>query len=199
MSRVYNFSAGPAALPLEVLETIRNDIPDWQSTGMSVMEVSHRSKDFVALAERAEANFRELLAIPDSYSVLFVQGGATLQMSMAPMNLAGSDDTVDYVITGSWGKKAAGEARTSRTSRHGNGAAKRRTFILRRTKPLPASSFILCPQATSRSLPTCPARFFPVRSMLVDTVSFTPGHRKISGRLVSRWSLSAMTCWIAHR
>jgi phosphoserine aminotransferase len=111
MSRVYNFSAGPAALPLEVLETIRNDIPDWQGTGMSVMEVSHRSAEFVALAERAEANFRELLGIPESYSVLFTQGGATLQMSMAPMNLTGADDTVDYVITGSWGKKAAGEAR----------------------------------------------------------------------------------------
>lgn len=111
MSRVYNFSAGPAALPLEVLQTIRNDIPDWQATGMSVMEVSHRSKEFVALAERAEANFRELLAIPSDYSVLFTQGGATLQMSMAPMNLAGADDTVDYVVTGSWGKKAAAEAR----------------------------------------------------------------------------------------
>ena len=111
MSRVYNFSAGPAALPLEVLETIRNDIPDWQGTGMTVMEVSHRSKDFVALAERAEANFRDLLGIPDGYSVLFAQGGATLQMSMAPMNLAGADDTVDYVVTGSWGKKAAGEAK----------------------------------------------------------------------------------------
>jgi phosphoserine aminotransferase len=111
MSRVHNFSAGPAALPPEVLETIRNDIPDWQGTGMSVMEVSHRSKEFVAVAERAEANFRALLGVPDDYSVLFTQGGATLQMSMAPMNLAGADDTVDYVITGSWGKKAAGEAR----------------------------------------------------------------------------------------
>ncbi len=111
MSRVYNFSAGPAALPLEVLQAIRNDIPDWEGTGMSVMEVSHRSKEFVALAERAEANFRALLDIPDDYSVLFAQGGATLQMSMAPMNLAAAGDTVDYVITGSWGKKAAGEAR----------------------------------------------------------------------------------------
>ncbi|MDH3577968.1 MAG: 3-phosphoserine/phosphohydroxythreonine transaminase [Gammaproteobacteria bacterium] len=110
MSRVFNFSAGPAALPLEVLETIRNDIPDWQGTGMSVMEVSHRGKNFVELAARAEANVRELLEIPDNYSVLFVQGGATLQMAMAPLNLAGPDDTVDYVVTGSWGKKAAGEA-----------------------------------------------------------------------------------------
>jgi len=110
MSRVHNFSAGPAALPLNVLEKIRNDIPDWQGTGMSVMEVSHRSKDFVELAARCEANLRQLLSIPDDYSVLWAQGGATLQMAMAPLNLAGSDDTVDYVVTGSWGKKAAAEA-----------------------------------------------------------------------------------------
>jgi phosphoserine aminotransferase len=111
MSRVHNFSAGPAALPLEVLETIRNDIPDWRGSGMSVMEVSHRSKDFVELAARAEANLRTLLAIPDDYAVLFTQGGATLQMAMAPLNLTAPGDKVDYVITGSWGKKAAGEAK----------------------------------------------------------------------------------------
>jgi len=111
MSRVFNFSAGPAALPLEVLETIRNDIPDWQDTGMSVMEVSHRGKEFVELAARAEANVRELLNIPSDYSVLFTQGGATLQMSMVPLNLAAPGDTVDYVVTGSWGKKATGEAK----------------------------------------------------------------------------------------
>ncbi|MDH3613354.1 MAG: 3-phosphoserine/phosphohydroxythreonine transaminase [Gammaproteobacteria bacterium] len=110
MSRVYNFSAGPAALPLEVLEIIREDIPDWQGTGMSVMEISHRSKEFVGLAERCEANLRELLSIPDDYSVLWTQGGATMQMAMAPLNLTGPDSTVDYVVTGSWGKKAAGEA-----------------------------------------------------------------------------------------
>ncbi len=110
MSRVFNFSAGPAALPLEVLETIREDLPDWQGTGMSVMEISHRSKQFVALAARAEANVRELLSIPDDYSVLFPQGGATLQMAMAPLNLTAPGDTADYVVTGSWGKKAAGEA-----------------------------------------------------------------------------------------
>jgi len=110
MSRVFNFSAGPAALPLEVLETIRNDLPDWLGSGMSVMEVSHRGKDFVALAARAEATLRELLAVPDDYSVLFPQGGATMQMAMAPLNLSAPGDTVDYVVTGSWGKKAAGEA-----------------------------------------------------------------------------------------
>lgn len=101
MSRVHNFSAGPAALPLDVLEIIRNDIPDWQGTGMSVMEISHRSKEFIELAARCESNLRQLLSIPDGYSVLWTQGGATLQMAMAPLNLAGPDDTVDYVVTGS--------------------------------------------------------------------------------------------------
>lgn len=110
MSRVHNFSAGPAALPEEVLEIIRSDIPDWGGTGMSVMEISHRSKEFIALAERCEANLRELLGIPANYKVLWIQGGATLQMAMAPWNLATAGDAVDYVITGSWGKKAAGEA-----------------------------------------------------------------------------------------
>ncbi len=110
MSRVFNFSAGPAALPLEVLEKIRNDLPDWQGTGMSVMEVSHRGKEFMELAARAEANLRELLGVPDDYSVLFPQGGATMQMAMAPLNLAAPGDTADYVVTGSWGKKAATEA-----------------------------------------------------------------------------------------
>ena len=110
MSRVYNFSAGPAALPLQVLERIRSEVLDWQGTGMSVMEVSHRGNQFVELAERAESNLRNLLAIPDDYSVIFPQGGATMQMSMVPLNLAAPGDTADYVVTGSWGKKAAVEA-----------------------------------------------------------------------------------------
>ena len=110
MSRVHNFSAGPAALPLPVLETIKQDLPDWRGLGMSVMEVSHRGKDFVELAARAESNLRKLLDISDDYSVLFTQGGATMQFSMAPLNLAEPDDTIDLVQTGSWGKKAAGEA-----------------------------------------------------------------------------------------
>ena len=113
MSRVYNFSAGPAALPLEVLETIRQDIPDWQGTGMSVMEISHRSKEFIDLAARCEANLRSLLSISDDYAVIWTQGGATLQMAMVPLNLAAPDDTVDYVQTGSWGKKAFSEAKKS--------------------------------------------------------------------------------------
>ncbi len=109
MPRVYNFSPGPAALPLEVLERIREDIPDWNGSGMSVMEVSHRSKAFMHVAEKAEQDLRALLAIPGDYSVLFMQGGATLQFAMAPMNLARADDTADYIQTGSWSRKAIAE------------------------------------------------------------------------------------------
>ena len=110
MSRVYNFSAGPAVLPPEVLQQVREDIPSWKNSGMSVMEVSHRGKDFVATAEKAEQDLRDLMAIPDDYSVLFLQGGATLQFAMVPLNLSRAGDTVDYVQTGSWSKKAIGEA-----------------------------------------------------------------------------------------
>lgn len=111
MSRVYNFSAGPAAIPLPVLEQVRDDIPDWSGTGMSVMEISHRSKEFVELAGSAEQDLRGLLGIPDDYAVLFLQGGATLQFAMVPLNLSAPGQTVDYVNTGSWSKKAIAEAR----------------------------------------------------------------------------------------
>lgn len=110
MRRVYNFSAGPAALPEPVLQRARAELLDWDCTGMSVMEVSHRSAEFIAVAARAEADLRELLDVPDQYRVLFLQGGATLQFAAVPLNLASAESTVDYVITGSWGKKAQGEA-----------------------------------------------------------------------------------------
>ena len=110
MSRAYNFSPGPAVLPIEVLEKIREDIPDWNGSGMSVMEVSHRGQAFLDVAEKAEQNLRDLLSIPKNYSVLFMQGGATLQFAMAPLNLSRPGDTADYVKTGSWSKKAIAEA-----------------------------------------------------------------------------------------
>lgn len=110
MSRVYNFSAGPAMLPPAVLQQVRQDIPSWNNSGMSVMEVSHRGKDFMAMAEKAELDLRELLQIPADYSVLFLQGGATLQFAMVPLNLAENGDRVDYVRTGSWSGKAIAEA-----------------------------------------------------------------------------------------
>ena len=109
--RVFNFSAGPAVLPLEVLEQARDEMTDWNGSGMSVMEVSHRGKAFVATAQQAEADLRELLSIPASYKVLFLQGGATAQFSAVPLNLAAEGATVSYVNTGAWSKKAIGEAK----------------------------------------------------------------------------------------
>ena len=109
--RVYNFAAGPATLPIEVLERARDELTDWRGSGMSVMEVSHRSKAFVAVAEQAEADLRELLGIPAAYKVLFLQGGATSQFSAVPLNLAGPGAVADYLNTGQWSSKAIAEAR----------------------------------------------------------------------------------------
>jgi phosphoserine aminotransferase len=109
--RVHNFAPGPAALPREVLEQAREELLDWDHCGMSVMEISHRSKAFERVAAEAEQDLRELLAIPRNYSVLFVQGGATGQFSFVPMNLASASDTVDYLNTGHWSGKAIGEAK----------------------------------------------------------------------------------------
>jgi phosphoserine aminotransferase len=109
--RVFNFAAGPATLPLEVLTQAQAEMTDWKSSGMSVMEVSHRSKAFIAVAQEAEADLRELLNIPANYKVLFLQGGATGMFSAIPMNQATADSTVDYVNTGAWSKKAIGEAK----------------------------------------------------------------------------------------
>src|SRR5512144_491109 len=109
--RVFNFSAGPAVLPEAVLQRAAAEMLDWHGSGMSVMEMSHRGKEFVAIAERAEADLRELLAIPAGYKVLFLQGGATLQFAMVPLNLLRGKTRADYVHTGEWAKKAIGEAK----------------------------------------------------------------------------------------
>jgi phosphoserine aminotransferase len=108
--RVFNFAAGPAMLPAEVLEQVRDELPDWHGSGTSVMEVSHRGKPFMAVAEEAEALLRELLAVPADYRVLFVQGGARAQFAAVPLNLARAEDTLDYVNTGIWSKLAITEA-----------------------------------------------------------------------------------------
>jgi phosphoserine aminotransferase len=108
--RVYNFSAGPAALPLPVLERARDELVEWQD-GSSVIEVSHRSRSFIAVAERAESDLRELLAIPPNYRVLFMQGGATAQFAAVPMNLATAGARAGYVSTGHWSGRAITEAR----------------------------------------------------------------------------------------
>lgn len=110
MTRVHNFSAGPAALPAAVLEQASAEMLDYAGTGMSVMEMSHRSKAFIDIAERAEADLIELLCVPDDYKVLFLQGGATTQFAMVPMNLLDGGVRADYVNTGAWSKKAIKEA-----------------------------------------------------------------------------------------
>jgi len=111
MSRVYNFSAGPAALPTEVLEQAQAEMLDWHGSGMSVMEMSHRGKDYMSIAAKAEADLRELMSIPDNYKVLFLQGGASSQFAMVPINLLNGKSSADYLLTGQWSKKAVAEAK----------------------------------------------------------------------------------------
>lgn len=108
--RVYNFSAGPSMLPLEVLEQVKEDLFNYKGSGQSVMEMSHRSATYKKIIEDAEADLRELMNIPDNYKVLFLQGGGTLQFSMVPLNLLKTGKKADYVITGTWAKKAYKEA-----------------------------------------------------------------------------------------
>lgn len=109
MSKVYNFSAGPAVLPEEVLKEAQEEMLDYRGTGMSVMEMSHRSKAFDTIIQEAEADLRELMGIPSNYKVLFLQGGASLQFAMIPMNLM-KNKVADYIVTGQWAKKAWQEA-----------------------------------------------------------------------------------------
>jgi phosphoserine aminotransferase len=110
MSRTINFSAGPAVLPEEVLARAGDEMLDWRGTGMCVMEMSHRGKEFMAIAAEAEKDLRDLLAVPAHYKVLFLQGGATLQFAQVPMNLLAGKGKADYVVTGEWSKKAVKEA-----------------------------------------------------------------------------------------
>jgi phosphoserine aminotransferase len=108
---IYNFSAGPAVLPKEVLQQAQAEMLDWQGSGMSVMEMSHRGKEFISIAAQAEADLRELMNIPDNYKVLFLQGGASQQFAMVPLNLLRGKTSADYLNTGAWSKKAIAEAK----------------------------------------------------------------------------------------
>lgn len=108
--RVYNFNPGPAALPVEVLQQAQAEMLDYKGTGMSVMEISHRSKEFEAIIQTAEADLRELYGIPANYKVMFLQGGAHLQFTMIPMNLRAAGQSADYIVTGTWSRTAVKEA-----------------------------------------------------------------------------------------
>lgn len=111
MSRVYNFSAGPSMLPVEVLKKAQDEMLDMGGSGQSVMEMSHRSGEYQAIIDKAEATFREIMNVPDNYKVLFLQGGASTQFAMVPLNLGNKSKTADYVTTGQWAKKALAEAK----------------------------------------------------------------------------------------
>ncbi len=108
---IYNFSAGPAVLPKEVLQQAQSELPEWHGSGMSVMEMSHRGKEYMGVQAQAESDLRELMGIPSNYKVLFLQGGASLQFAMVPLNLLRGKLSADYVNTGEWSKKAISEAR----------------------------------------------------------------------------------------
>jgi phosphoserine aminotransferase len=110
MTKIYNFCAGPAMLPVDVMQKAQAEFLDWQSMGRSVMEISHRSKEYIALAETAEQDLRDLLSVPDNYKVLFAQGGGRGQFSAVPMNLGGRGDTADFLLSGSWSEGALSEA-----------------------------------------------------------------------------------------
>lgn len=112
VTRVYNFSAGPATLPEQVLRRAAEEMLDWHGSGQSVMEMSHRGAEFTEIAATAEADLRALLGVPDGYQVLFLQGGASLQFELIPLNLLRGRSSVDYVHTGEWAKKAIAAART---------------------------------------------------------------------------------------
>ena len=116
MARPYNFSAGPAAMPLEVLEQAAAEMTDWHGSGMGVMEMSHRGKEFISIYEQAEADLRELLAVPPEYRILFMQGGGIAENAIVPLNLS-RGGVVDFVVTGGWSQKSAKEAQRYATSR----------------------------------------------------------------------------------
>jgi len=109
--RIYNFSAGPSQMPLEVLEEVQKEMINYKGSGMSVMEMSHRSKEFMGIYAEMEKNFREVFSVPDNYKVIFAQGGATLQFASIPLNMLGDNQKADYLVTGQWSEKAQKEAK----------------------------------------------------------------------------------------
>jgi phosphoserine aminotransferase len=174
--RIFNFSAGPAVLPLPVLEEAQRELVSLPGVGMSVMEISHRSKTFDEIIGRAESGVRELLGLPENYHVLFLQGGASLQFSMIPMNLLPRGGSADYIVTGSWGKKAVKEAKregaVNIAATMADGGFTRETCRSWRTLPRTSSRTPSPPNAMRSS---------------------TPGRRRTWGRAASRSSSSATT------
>ena len=157
--RVFNFSAGPATMPVEVLEEIRDEMLNYHGSGMCVMEMSHRSKVFQQIIDEAEADLRTLMGIPDNYKVLFIQGGATLEFAMIPINLC-KNGVFDYIVTGNWSKKAASEAK-----KYGKvnviASSEDRTTATFRTAPICRSTTM---RTISTSARTRPSTARPIRN-----------------------------------
>ncbi|PKO84006.1 MAG: 3-phosphoserine/phosphohydroxythreonine transaminase [Betaproteobacteria bacterium HGW-Betaproteobacteria-11] len=158
MSRVWNFSAGPAVLPEEVLREAAAEMLDWHGSGMSVMEMSHRGKEFTSIIEQAEADLRELLAIPEHFKVLFMQGGAIAQNALVPLNLLGGKTTADYVVNGSWSAKSYREAQRYCTPHLAAGAL--------------AGPFRGVPPAPTFQLSADPAYLFICSNETIDGVEY---------------------------
>jgi phosphoserine aminotransferase len=217
MGRVFNFSAGPAAVPQEVLEQAQSEMLDWRGSGMSVMEMSHRGKDFVSISEKAEADLRELMAIPPDYKVMFLQGGASLQFAMIPMNILSGKASADYINTGAWSKKAIAEAK--RFCEVGIAASTEAESFMRApsqdeltlnpsaayvhytpNETIGGVEFSYVPETAgsprppaSLSWPTCRPPSSPVPSTSRRSASSTPGRRRTSGPPGWRWLSSVRT------
>ncbi|MDP1654128.1 MAG: 3-phosphoserine/phosphohydroxythreonine transaminase [Rhodocyclaceae bacterium] len=158
MTRPFNFSAGPAALPEEVLRQAAEEMLDWHGAGMSVMEMSHRGKEFTQIAQQAEADLRELLAVPANYKILFMQGGAIAENAIIPMNLLGDRKTADYVVTGTWSAKSFKEAQKYCAPHLAAGA--------------PNGPFYAVPPAPTFQLSADPAYLFICTNETIDGVEF---------------------------
>ena len=151
-TRIHNFSAGPAVLPVRVLEQVQSELLDYRGTGMSVLEMSHRSAAFEDIVSRAEADLRALLGLTDDHAVLFLQGGASLQFAMVPMNLRPAGASADYVLTGHWSKAALKEAEKLGTGARGRRPPRPRSSIAspapRRSRPTPRPPTCTSPRTT---------------------------------------------------
>ena len=158
MSRVFNFSAGPAALPEEVLRQAAEEMLDWHGAGMSVMEMSHRGKEFMSIAAQAEADLRDLLALPDNYKILFMQGGAIAENAIIPLNLLGSRKAADYVVAGAWSVKSFNEAKKYCVPHLAAGALQ--------------GPFLAVPPAPTFSLSVDPAYLFVCTNETIDGVEY---------------------------
>lgn len=182
VNRVHNFNAGPAALPLEVLESAKENLLNYEGTGLSVMEMSHRSAEYSAIHDQALADVKEVLGVPDDYSILFLQGGASTQFAMVPMNLASADKTVDIIQTGSWTKKATKEIKKLAKANIAATTEKQNFLALPKDSDLKLTDCAAYVHMASNNtiFGTQAKRFYKTKAPLVCDMSSDIASRKIS-------------------